>query len=202
VAKLRVAEASSFKLDPQNANAGTKRGLDLLDRSFSKFGGGRSAVADSEGVVRAGNKSFERAVEHGLKIIEVETTGDEYVVVKRKDLSGVEAKAYGIADNRASEASLLWDTDVLLELSQEGVPIHEFWFKDELPPGLIDDENAQKKGGAPDDEEGGNMLTVELKFDRATFEVFKEMCDKLSKKYQTELVADTVVAAFRELTVE
>lgn len=201
MAKLRAAIARDFKTDPQNANAGSKRGLDLLDHSFAKFGGGRSALADSDGIVRAGNKSFERAVEHGLKIIEVETTGDEYVIIKRTDLSGIDAKAYGIADNRAAEASLNWDADVLLELAHEGVPLQEYWFKDELPAGL-GDEDAQKKGGEPPSEEDGNMLTVELKFDRGTFEAFKEMCDALGKKYRTELLSDTIMASLRELTKE
>lgn len=70
--------------DDKNFNAGSEYGNALLDKSLSKLGAGRSVLCDKNNRLIAGNKTAEKFGELGnQKIIIVETTGDELVVVKR-----------------------------------------------------------------------------------------------------------------------
>ncbi len=121
--------------DPQNANRGTKRGLDLLEHSLERLGAGRSIVVDRYGVVIAGNKTLERAAELGLDILVVPSDGHRLVVVQREDLdmcgSDPRARELAIADNRVAEVDLSWDPEVLLN-HLPGVALSGYFFDAEL----------------------------------------------------------------------
>lgn len=122
--------------DPHNANLGTKRGHDLLEKSIERNGAGRSIVIDRNGVIIAGNKTWEQAGQLGLDIEVVKTDGRKLVVVQRMDLdlrSATDARAreLAIADNRTSEVSLDWDPNVLLH-HVEGVNLSKYFFDREL----------------------------------------------------------------------
>jgi hypothetical protein len=125
--------------DPHNANKGTKRGLDLLERSLERNGAGRSIVVDRNGVVIAGNKTLETAAEMGLGIVVVKTRGTDLVVVQREDLDMASedprARELALADNRTSEMSLDWDANVLLN-HMPGVNVGGYFFDSELAPML------------------------------------------------------------------
>jgi DNA methylase len=126
---------SDFAQDPKNANAGTDRGRALVEHSLRTYGAGRSILVDKDGVIVAGNKTAAAAAAIGLDdAIVVETTGDRLVVVKRTDLdldSDPAARELALADNRAGELGLAWDTEVLAELGAE-LDLGQFWTKDEL----------------------------------------------------------------------
>lgn len=115
---VKKRKATDYQPDPANANAGTERGLRALDDSLAQYGAGRSILSDKNGYIVAGNKTLERAVDLGiLDVIEVETDGNQLVVVKRKDLdllSDQRARALAYADNRVGQLDLEWNLEQLL----------------------------------------------------------------------------------------
>lgn len=128
--------------DPNNANRGTVRGLGQVERSLQQYGAGQSILASSDGVILAGNKTYDRAVELGIPVQEIESDGNTLFVIKRTDLpyDDPRAKELAIADNRASEVGLEWDAEVLTALADDGVDLEQFWFPEELADVLTDNE--------------------------------------------------------------
>src|SRR5690606_15877083 len=119
-------------LDPNNANRGTVRGEGMVERSLQSYGAGRSILASRDGVILAGNKTFQKAQELGIPVQEIESDGRTLFVIRRTDLDydDPRAKELAIADNRASETGLDWDADVLAALAEDGVDLDQFWFED------------------------------------------------------------------------
>jgi hypothetical protein len=98
----------------------------VISKSLEQFGACRSIVIDENGVIRAGNGTFEEAGQLGIeKVLVVEADGNTIVAVKRKGLSESDWKQYAIADNTASDFST-WDFDLLNDLAQE-VDFSEFF---------------------------------------------------------------------------
>lgn len=137
---VKQTQLTDYTPDPANANQGTARGLSLLDKSLSDFGVGRSLVVDKNGVIIAGNKTGERAVDLGLTdAIEVETDGSQVVVVKRIDLDLLNddenhrARGLAYSDNRVGEVDLAWDGARLLADMQAGIePIADMFDPSEI----------------------------------------------------------------------
>jgi len=112
---------TTYKPLKRNPNRGSKRNSDLLQTSLEQGGIGRSIVVAASGEILAGNHVYEQAGAsfEDLEIIEVETTGNQLVVVKRTDLPNADdprAKALILGDNRAGDADRNWDVDVIQEL--------------------------------------------------------------------------------------
>jgi hypothetical protein len=130
--------------DDHNANKGTLRGRDMLRQSMREYGAARSAVADRDGRIIAGNKSLETAAELGLPIRTVRTKGDEYIVVVRDDLDldDPRARELAYADNRVGQVSLEWDAAVLMADLENGMDLTKFWNPAELDI-LLADPNEQ-----------------------------------------------------------
>lgn len=132
--KRKIETLDDLRLDSKNANKGTQRGLAMLSDSIGQLGMGRSILADKNGVIIAGNKTFGRANDAGIKKIQtVHTTGDELVVVVRDDLDlekDDRAMRLAIADNRVAEIDLDWNVDVLKDFPAE--VLDGFWDKKEL----------------------------------------------------------------------
>lgn len=129
-----VVMAARLTLDPNNANRGTVRGEGMVERSLQSYGAGRSILASRDGVIIAGNKTFQKAQELGIPVQEIESDGRTLFVIRRTDLDydDPRAKELAIADNRASETGLDWDADVLAALAEDGIDLEQFWFEDEL----------------------------------------------------------------------
>jgi len=95
--KISRKKIKDLQQDPSNANAGTERGLRMLDDSLAEIGLGRAV-----------DRGFEDA-------IIVHTTGKQLVVVQRDDLDLLiddpnnPARKLAYADNRTSEIGLAWD---------------------------------------------------------------------------------------------
>lgn len=135
---------SDLAADNRNANKGTKKGRKLVQQSLKDYGAGRSILLDRDGRIIAGNKTSEAAAALGMEdVIVVPTDGSKVVAVQRTDLSLDDPKAreLAIADNRASEIGLDWDSDVLKSLDSE-VDLHKFF----------DDKELQRMFGDPGDE--------------------------------------------------
>jgi hypothetical protein len=116
--KVTRRTIDDYRPDDKNANRGSQRGKQMIATSFKENGAGRSLLADKDGVLIAGNQSFEGAAAAGITdVIEVETDGKALVVVKRIDLdldTDPEARRLAIADNRTNEVSLDWNPTELL----------------------------------------------------------------------------------------
>lgn len=144
-----VKDYGDLTLDPNNANKGTKRGRDLLDKSLENYGAGRSGLISADGVVLAGNKTVEAAIEHGLPIQVIKSDGTKLILVQRTDLNydDPRAKELGIADNRVAELDLEWDAEVLKAMVEVGnIKVEEFFFEKELTEMF---ENMPGPDGAP-----------------------------------------------------
>ena len=132
---IKTGKLSDLTPDPNNANRGTERGADMVRRSLEKLGAGRSVLVDKNGVLIAGNKSAQAAVDIGLQdAIIIPTDGTKLVVVQRTDLdlaTDAKAKELAIADNRASEVGLEWDTGVLEDLAQD-IELADWFTEDEM----------------------------------------------------------------------
>jgi hypothetical protein len=129
-------QATDYKPDPNNANKGTERGVYMLEKSLEETGLGRSIVVDKNGVVIAGNKTLQAAIDAGLiEVKEVETDGKQLVVVRRTDLDLSEderARKLAYFDNRAGQVGLDWDSEQLLADIEAGLDLESLFFDWEL----------------------------------------------------------------------
>lgn len=100
--KIRV-DPNNFRLHPDNNKA-------LIKRSLEENGAGRSIVVDNTGTAIGGSGVLEQAEKLGLHKRIVETTGNELVVVVRKDISPDDPrrKMLALADNATTDQGE-WD---------------------------------------------------------------------------------------------
>lgn len=111
---------TDIKLDERNARIHPERNQNAVEKSLRDLGAGRSIVVDKDGVVIGGNAVYEQAVKLGIPVREVETKGDELIVVRRVDLATDDPrrKALALADNQIGTLAE-WDEVVLEELKGE-----------------------------------------------------------------------------------
>lgn len=122
--------------DPHNANLGTDRGRAMVDQSLEVYGAGRSALADRQGVIIAGNKTVNAWRKRGGEVEFVHTDGRKLLVVVRDDLdlreSPALARGLAYADNRTAAVGLQWDVDQILADQRAGVDLSFLWQPSEL----------------------------------------------------------------------
>ncbi len=125
---MKINSIQDLKPDQNNANKGTIRGRQLLEKSLSRLGAGRSIVCDKHGTVIGGNKTLEQAQKLRLEIEVIHTQGDKLVAVIRDDLdleTDPRARELALADNRIAELDLDWDVEQVLQdldqISSEGL---------------------------------------------------------------------------------
>lgn len=99
---IEVVACDALHNDPANVRKHGQRNLDAIKASLSRFGQQRPILANRDGVVIAGNGTLMAARALGWKDIKV----------VRTNLSGTEATAYAIADNRTAELAE-WDEEAL-----------------------------------------------------------------------------------------
>jgi len=154
--EIRKAKLAELTPDAHNANQGTPRGLNLLDKSLSQYGAGRSILVDKAGRINAGNKTAERAADLGIDdVLIVPTDGTQLVAVQRTDLDltdpAGQARALALYDNRTSELDLAWDPAELLATSPD--LLAELWTAEELAElgeGWTKEEPAEDPGAQLD----------------------------------------------------
>lgn len=100
--KPKKVKIGDLVLDPANARKHSPRNIKAIAASLQRFGQQKPIVVDKSNVVRAGNGQLQAAMELGWDEIEVVVT----------TLTGAEATAYAIADNRTAELAE-WDDPVL-----------------------------------------------------------------------------------------
>ncbi len=102
--KIETFAIADLAFDPANARKHSQKNLDAIKGSLAKFGQQKPIVIDGKGVVVAGNGTLQVARDLG------------WVTVKavRTDLTGADAIAFALADNRTAELAE-WDSGVLNE---------------------------------------------------------------------------------------
>ena len=100
--KTQRIPIADLSIDPANARRHSQRNVEAIAASLKRFGQQKPIVVDKSKVVRAGNGTLEAAIHLGWDEIDVVLTG----------LTGAEAAAYAIADNRTAELAE-WDDPVL-----------------------------------------------------------------------------------------
>ena len=111
--------------DDKNFNKGSEVGAELIKKSFSKFGAGRSILLDKNNRIIAGNKSVEFS---GLQdVVIVESDGTQLIAVKRTDidLDSPQGREMALADNASAKANIVFDAE-LIE-AEVGVAVAEEW---------------------------------------------------------------------------
>jgi DNA modification methylase len=151
---------SQLSLDPLNANRGTERGQRELDRSLREYGTGRSVLVDRNGVIIAGNKTYERAKQLNIPIRVVKSDGTTLIAVQREDLdlgTNPHARALAVADNRVAELDLNWDPELLKRYEADGLDLKTLFTDEEFERLLGEgrsqgrtDENAAVAPGTTD----------------------------------------------------
>ena len=128
--KLENVPVESLSLDPANTRKHSRKNLDAIKASLRRFGQQKPIVVDAKGIVLAGNGTLTAAKELGWKEINIVRTG----------LAGIDATAFGIADNRTAELAE-WDenlSDVLQSLSEE-MNLQEIGFSQSDLEKILDD---------------------------------------------------------------
>jgi len=108
ILNVELVKLDSIKLDPNNARRHGTVDIAAIAESLAKFGQRTPIVVDSDGVILKGNGTYLAAKRLGWSEINV----------ARTELSGNEAKAYAIADNRTAELSE-WDDAALIAQMKE-----------------------------------------------------------------------------------
>lgn len=114
--KVTRRKLADYRPHKHNPNRHTERGLQIVEDSVNYNGAGRSGLAAADGTLLAGNGTWEAMERAGIReVIEVETDGHQWVIVKRADLTpdDARAKALMVSDNRSSEMGYDPDAELL-----------------------------------------------------------------------------------------
>lgn len=100
--QIESVKIDALSFDPANARKHSKKNLDAIKGSLAKFGQQKPIIVDKNGVVVAGNGTMEAA----------KSLGWNEINVVRTELTGPDAIAFALADNRTAELAE-WDLDPL-----------------------------------------------------------------------------------------
>jgi ParB-like chromosome segregation protein Spo0J len=152
---------SSLILDPDNAREHDERNLSVIKESLKRFEQQRTIVVSKDNIVIAGNGTVMAAKQLGWETIDI----------TRSQLTGEEAKAFALVDNRSTDLSKYDDDKLreqLAELEAAGVDMTALGWTDEemnmlkvpdFEPGDLDDQSKldeKKKAECP---ECGHVFT-------------------------------------------
>jgi hypothetical protein len=181
-------------IDERNANKGTERGRAALLKSLREYGAGRAILADANGNIIAGNKTYTaaRLLELGIQV--VHSDGQELVVVQRDDLdleTDPEARLLAFADNRVGELDLSWDAAIIAQELADGLDLSEMFMgneaarilANELDSDLVIDSGDvihQEWNGMPEFDNPDRLgITIELHFaNEAEVQKFAALIDQ------------------------
>ena len=102
--KTKKIQLDEIRLDDRNARTHDERNIKTIANSLQRFGQQKPIVVDGDGVVIAGNGTVEAARALGWESIQVVQT----------KLTGSDARAFAIADNRTSDLSD-WHYNTLID---------------------------------------------------------------------------------------
>lgn len=132
--------------------------------SLRRFGQQKPIVVDANGIIRAGNGTYEAARRLGWTEIAVTRTG----------LAGSEATAYAIADNRTAELAA-WDevglAETLRSLQSEGIDLGDVGYTDDEVDELIEGLGNDILAAAPGEPGGSARPTLAERFGIPPFSI-------------------------------
>ncbi len=102
--EVERVEVASLVKDPANVRRHSEKNLEAIKGSLARFGQQKPIVVGADGVVIAGNGTLAAAQSPGWSMIDI----------VRSPLTGSEATAYAIADNRTAELAE-WDDEALAQ---------------------------------------------------------------------------------------
>lgn len=111
--KEKLIKKSDLIPDNKNFNKGSQLGQELIKKSISKFGAGRSILIDKNNRIIAGNKTTENF--EGEDVLVIETTGEKLIAVKRTDidLDSPEGREMALADNATAKENIFFDAELI-----------------------------------------------------------------------------------------
>jgi site-specific DNA-methyltransferase (adenine-specific) len=134
-----------IKFDTRNYRKHSDENKQLINKSLSECGAGRSILIDANDEIIAGNGVYEQAQALNIPVKVIETDGSELVVVKRTDLDTDDErrKRLAVMDNSASDSSefdlelLSMDFEVP-DLQEMGIEIPDITVEEEKE--VVEDE--------------------------------------------------------------
>ena len=138
----------TIKFDSRNYRKHGDKNKELINKSLSECGAGRSILIDANDEIIAGNGVYEQAKALNIPVKVIETDGSELVVVKRTDLDTDDErrKRLAVMDNSASDSSefdlelLSMDFEVP-DLQEMGIEIPDITVEEDE----VKDETVNKK---------------------------------------------------------
>lgn len=173
MSETKVIDIKKLKFDENNFNKHNDEGMELLGKSISQNGYGRSILLDKDNNIVGGNGVTEKAIELGAtKVRIIETDGSELIAVKRTDLSldSKEGREMALADNGVAHVNLEWDTDALAAAEKEWGIVPEDWGVEMLDDIEIDAGKHEKNDG---------FVKVTLMYIEADAMELEDMCAKI-----------------------
>lgn len=173
MSETKVIDIKKLKFDENNFNKHNDEGMELLGKSISQNGYGRSILLDKDNNIVGGNGVTEKAIELGAtKVRIIETDGSELIAVKRTDLSldSKEGREMALADNGVAHVNLEWDTDALAAAEKEWGIVPEEWGVEMLDDIEIDAGKHEKNDG---------FVKVTLMYIEADAMELEDMCAKI-----------------------
>lgn len=103
----QVKGNNKIKSDPNNFRLHSDDNKELIAKSITELGAGRSILLDSDNSIIAGNGVYEQWLAKGGKIKIIESDGTELIAVKRVDIDPDTDKRHkmAIVDNAANDLS-------------------------------------------------------------------------------------------------
>lgn len=204
---LPLSEAT-YRKDSYNIIEHDKKNLEAISDSISEVGFGRSIVVDEDGVIIAGNGTYEVAQKQNATVMEVEVDDpNTLVVLKRRGLTDRQKRRMALWDNRASDlhkynkqavARLTTDhpeqqllVGVFSEREQEKM-LRLHADSQELAPGGTDDETPETSSVGVRAESGVRMISLFATSENQP--IFIRKVRALSAQFGTTTVTDTVFA--------
>lgn len=187
--KAEIVKIETLVFDPANARKHGEKNLAAIKSSLQRFGQQKPIVVDANGVVRAGNGTLAAAKALGWKEI----------AIVRSPLSGSEATAYAIADNRSSELAE-WDDDSLakqlsaLQIENEklaGVTGFDQTDIDQMILGMMK-QNDEDEEAKDEDEASDDSVSVIVVMSIEQEIAFKQAIRDAKNKYGVKTVADAI----------
>jgi ParB-like nuclease domain len=180
-----------------NAKTHPDTQIDRIANSIRLHGFDQPIVIDSQNIIIKGHGRLLAAKKLGCELVPV---------IKRNDLTLLQAAASRLADNRVAESP--WDENLLpLELNmldEQGIDLAESTgFSEEEIKELIGSLNFDEGSGQASDtkddnfdsDEQNNFKIIKLFYYIEKEKEFRNIVEKLSEKLKTENISDTVYEA-------
>ena len=191
-----IIDIEDLTPDAHNFNQGTDEGRQLMQRSLTELGAGRSILVDRNGNVIAGNKTQEAAIKAGIRRVRViETDGTELVAVKRTDIDIDSAKGRELAlvDNLATQVNLAWDEAELEAMDVEGFDPGEWGWEPPEIQGEPTDETEEEAIERKRQEFERKMEAGEIGEDDPDYQDFVKKFEPEIKKTTDDCYTPTLV---------